>query len=226
MRLVTIFLLSILASVLSAQGSVRDFDLGGSAYILNEECIRLTPDIQYMSGSAWHREPIDLSKGFEMLICLVLGEKNLLGADGIVFVFHPSKLTGYRGEGMGFGGLVPSLGIEFDTYQNAHLGDPSADHLSIMPNGRMHQVQSLLGPVLLPNLEDGAKHPLRILWDPELQQLEIQLDGEQRALYEGDIVNEIFGGNSIVYWGATAATGRKSNFQDVCIKRLIYAIED
>lgn len=210
-------------STLFAQGSVRDFELGGSAYILDEECIRLTPDVPYVSGSAWHKDPIDLNQGFEMVICLVLGEKNLLGADGIVFVFHPQKLTGYRGEGMGFGGLVPSLGIEFDTYQNQHLGDPSSDHLSIMPNGRTHQVQSLIGPILLPNLEDGAKHPLRILWDPELQQLEIQLDGEQRALYTGDIVNTIFSGNSVVYWGATAATGRKYNFQDVCIKRLVYA---
>ncbi|MEM6877782.1 MAG: L-type lectin-domain containing protein [Bacteroidota bacterium] len=225
MRFCLLLLLFIGMTEVNAQGSVRDFDLGGSAYILDEECIRLTPDIPYVSGSAWHREPIDLSRGFEMIICLVLGEKNLPGADGIVFVFHPRKLTGYRGEGMGFGGLVPSLGIEFDTYQNQHLGDPSADHLSIMPNGRTHQIQSLLGPVLLPNLEDGAKHPLRILWDPELQQLEIQLDGEQRALYQGDIINDIFGGNSIVYWGATAATGRKFNYQDVCIKSLVYAGE-
>ena len=31
-----------------------------------------------------------------------------------------------------------------------------------------------------------------------------------------DLVKDIFGGNSIVYWGMTAATGRYNNIHEVC----------
>ena len=222
-NLLLLFFSFFLLGNLIAQGSVRDFLLGGTARVIDEECIQLTPDMPYVSGSAWYEDAIDLSKPFEMVICLVLGEKDREGADGIVFVFHPAMRTGYRGEGMGFAGLVPSLGIEFDTYQNFHLGDPEPDHLAIMPNGRPHHALSMLGPIHLPNLEDGARHSLRILWDPEITQLEIYLDGELRGYSQVDIVNQIFSSNPSVYWGATAATGRLSNLQAICIKKLVYA---
>ncbi|MEL6140637.1 MAG: L-type lectin-domain containing protein [Bacteroidota bacterium] len=219
-----ILALFVLASfTLSAQSDVKDFRLGASASILNDECIRLTPDLPYASGSAWYEKPIDLSGPFEMVVCLVLGEKDGEGADGIAFVFHPTMRTGWRGEGMGFSGLAPSLGIEFDTYQNYHLADPEADHLAIMPNGQAYHGFSLLGPINLANLEDGEKHLLRITWDPLKQELRVELDNEERALLKADIINGIFEGNSIVYWGVTAATGRLSNYQDICIKKLVYA---
>ena len=45
----------------------------------------------------------------------------------------------------------------------------------------------------------------------------------KKLAYTIDLVNGIFGGNSVVYWGVSAATGRLSNFHDICIKRLVYA---
>ena len=215
-----------LAPALPAQNSVQEFKLGGDARILNEECIRLTPSEPYASGSAWFQNPMDLEYPFELTVDLVLGENDELGADGIVFVFHPNMQTGYRGEGMGFAGLYPSLGIEFDTYQNYHLGDPAADHVAIMAHGQLHHARSLAGPTSVGNLENGAKRPLTVSWNPGTQTLNVTLDGQLRASYQGDIVGEIFGGNSKVYWGATAATGRKMNYQDVCIRKLVYALVD
>jgi hypothetical protein len=205
---------------LTAQSSVKDFRLGASARILDEECIRLTPDVPYTSGSAWFKNPIDLSQPFELVVCLVLGEKNEQGADGIGFVFHPAMRTGYRGEGMGFSGLYPSLGIEFDTYRNFHLGDPVADHVAIMLNGLPYHDEA---PVEVDNLEDGKKHLFQLLWDPYDKVLTIDLDGERKVTYSADVVNGIFGGNGRVFWGVTAATGRLSNYQDICIKKLVYA---
>ena len=222
----TLFALLVGSLGLVAQNSVKDFRLGGSAAILNEECIRLTPETPYVSGSAWFQNVMDLEYPFELTLDLVLGENDDLGADGIVFVFHPSMQTGYRGEGMGFAGLYPSLGIEFDTYQNFHLGDPVADHVAIMPHGQPHHARSMVGPIALPNLENGARRPLTISWNPGTKLLKVSLDGTLRATYEGDIVAELFGGNSKVYWGATAATGRKMNYQDVCIRKLVYAMAD
>lgn len=219
-----VLLLIGMAPALRAQSSVSEFKLGGVAKVISEECIRLTPATPYVSGSAWFQNPMDLEYPFELSIDLVLGENDELGADGIVFVFHPTMRTGWRGEGMGFAGLYPSLGIEFDTYQNGHLGDPGSDHLAIMPHGQPNHRVSLEGPIALPNLEDGARHALTISWQPGEQTLRIMLDDQLRATYQGDIIGDIFGGNSKVYWGATAATGRKDNYQDVCIRKLVYAM--
>lgn len=222
-RLPVISCLLLFSLCLVAQSSVRDFRLGGAATILNDECIRLTPDIPYVSGSAWFENAIDLNNPFELVVCLVLGEKDEEGADGIGFVFHPRMATGYRGEGMGFSGLRPSLGIEFDTYRNYHLGDPAADHVALMPNGLPFHSASLVGPVEVPNLEDGAKHLLSLIWDPVEQLLSVSLDNNEIIRYEAGIVEGIFRGKSSVFWGVTAATGRLSNFQDICIKKLMYA---
>lgn len=211
---------------LFAQSSVNDFLLGSSAQKLNEQCIQLVPDFPYSSGSAWYKRAINLNEPFSMNVCLMLGCKNDAGADGIVFVFHPELSTGFWGEGMGFAGLYPSLGIEFDTYRNYHLADPAADHISIMQNGLTHHGASLLGPIQVKNLEDCERHPLRIDWDPQSEQLDVYLDNELSATYTGDIVNDIFFGNPKVYWGVTAATGRLSNDHQICIKKLVFADAD
>jgi len=206
-----------------AQDSVMEFELGGVARVLDKECIRLTPDQPYVSGSAWFERPIDLSKPFEMRLKMVLGDKDLQGADGIVFVFHPSIRTGLRGEGMGFAGLAPSLGIEFDTYQNLHLDDPLSDHLALMTNGASFH-RDPAGVVELGDLEDGKHHPLRIVWSPETSALKVYLDDQLKASFPGGVVRSTFGGAPVVYWGMTAATGRLSNVQDVCIEKLFMGV--
>ena len=206
--------------VASAQSSVHEFELGGSAVIRSDDCIRLTPDRPYVSGSAWFKRPVDLTEPFEMHMSLVLGDKDKSGADGIVFVFHPVMRTGFRGEGMGFAGLVPSLGIEFDTYQNFHLNDPAADHLALMVNGESYHGDKSLVPVELGNLEDGVRHPLRIIWEPKAGRLAIFLHDKLQAAFPAPVVKRIFGPQSRLYWGMTAGTGRLSNYQDVCIEKL------
>lgn len=216
-------LLSFLPILLFCQLNLSDFELGGSATKLNEQCIRLVPDLQYDKGSAWYKRAIDLNAPFEMEVCLVLGCKDDEGADGIVFVFTPFARTGFWGEGMGFAGLSPSLGIEFDTYQNYHLGDPAEDHISVMANGETFHPYSLVKPINVANLEDCKRHPLKIVWDPYEQLLKIYLDEELKVAYSKDLVKDIFQGNSGVYWGITSATGRLSNSHDICIKKLQFA---
>jgi len=221
-----LFTLLLLPTFIFAQLNLSDFELGGSATKLNEQCIRLVPDLQYDKGSAWYKKAIDLNAPFEMEVCLVLGCKDEEGADGIVFVFTPFARTGFWGEGMGFAGLNPSLGIEFDTYQNYHLGDPAADHISVMANGETFHPYSLVKPIEVANLEDCKRHPLKIVWDPYDLLLRIYLDDELKVTYGIDLVKEIFRGNSGVYWGITSATGRLSNNHDICIKKLQFAAAD
>ncbi len=208
-----------------AQIDISDFRLSGSATKISDQCIRLVPDFQYTSGSAWYKRPIDLNYPFEMEICLMLGEKDDDGADGIVFVFYPQiQNTGFWGEGMGFAGLRPSLGIEFDTYMNYHLDDPAEDHLAVMTNGYInHYFSGQIDPVLLGNVEDGGRHRLKIFWYPEDQNLEVYLDGDLQVSFQKDIINEVFQGNPTVFWGVTAATGRLSNNHEICLKKLIFS---
>lgn len=206
-----------------AQSSVTEFDLSGSARILDKECIRLTPDEPRVGGSAWFKQAIDLSQPFEMKMSLVLGRKDLEGADGIAFVFTPTRGTGIMGEGMGFAGLYPSLGIEIDTYQNFHLDDPFADHLAVMLNGRSSHAGNRDGLVELGNLEDGVRHPLRIVWSPD-SGLRIYLDDKLRGTTSAGTVKAVFGAEAKVFWGMTAATGRLSNRQDVCIEKLFMGV--
>ncbi|MEO0601166.1 MAG: L-type lectin-domain containing protein [Myxococcota bacterium] len=208
----------LMPSLAQAQSSIEDFQLGGSAKPLGEDCIRLTPDQPYLTGSAWFEEPVDLTQAFEMKMSLVLGKKDFDGADGIVFVFHPSMTTGFRGEGMGFAGLRPSLGIEFDTYQNYHLNDPFDDHLAIMTNGELFHAEGSTKE--LPNLEDGVRHKLRISWSPT-SGMTIHLDDTLRGSISATRVKAVFGGNTKVFWGMTAGTGRLFNNQDVCIESML-----
>ena len=198
---------------------VKNFELGGSAAVHGKDCIRLTPDAKWKSGSAWAKKSLDLSKPFDLQMDLMFGEKDELGADGIVFVLTPTQRTGWRGEGLGFAGLRNSLGIEFDTYQNWRQNDPAADHLALVANGVVRHMDDGSPLVELPNLEDGQRHPLRIVWAPEQGRLEVFLDGELRATYPAAVVRNVLGANDKVHWGLTAGTGRKSNVQDVCFKK-------
>lgn len=209
----TLALLLGLAAPAHAQASVHHFTLGGSAEVVSEDCIRLTPDEPYQTGSAWFEQALDLSHPFELRFTLLLGDKDAQGADGIVFVLHPRPETGWRGEGMGFAGLVPSLGVEFDTYRNHHLGDPASDHVAVMRDGRSYHTTD---PAEVRELEDGQQHPLRVVYDPALG-LEVHLDGRRKASVPPATVRDIFGPVGQVHWGVTAGTGRLSNRQLVCL---------
>ena len=210
-----------LSAAQAQKADINDFDLSGDAVFTGANCIRLTPDRIWAGGAAWHKQPIDLNGPFEMKLQVMLGCKDASGADGIVFVFHPeAHRTGYQGEGMGFAGLEPSLGIEIDTWLNEHLGDPYQDHIALLRDGRVHHHFSLAGPNPIPNVEDCREHPLTVRWSPGSRQLSIELDGKQVLSYRGNIVQDIFRGNSKVYWGVTAATGQYNNRQELCFEKL------
>ncbi len=214
-------------SAQSDQLKIDDFRTSGTALTIGDRCFRLVPDMEYLSGSIWHKKPIDLNAPFEMEIRLMLGCKDADGADGMVFIFHPSaQRTGRWGEGMGFGGLRPSLGIEIDTWLNDHLGDPYEDHMALLVDGQMHHALDLVGPIRIPNVEDCKQHLLRITWSPTAIQLNVALDGKRYISYRGNIIQNVFQGNSSVYWGISSGTGRYSNRHDVCLEKIRYVSAD
>ncbi|NRB49608.1 MAG: OmpA family protein [Saprospiraceae bacterium] len=200
-----------------------DFIASGGANFNGSGCYSLTSATQWMSGSIWYKTAIDLRQPFDMELKLFLGCEDQWGADGMVLVFHPYLgRQGYRGEGIGFAGLYPSLGLEVDTYRNGHLEDPYDDHVALMANGRPHHAWSLAGPNRITNIEDCKDHMVRVQWQPSAQRMSLLIDGKQVLSYKGDIINEIFGGNSKVYWGVTAATGRYVNRHEICFEKLVF----
>ena len=220
------FSLIILFAVGSSSFSNAQFLFNGSAFEMSiENCYQLTGEQNAAVGSIWHQEKINLNESFEVVLEIFLGCKDASGADGMVFGFQPvSTSIGIQGGDLGFGGIVPSLGIEFDTWTNASNSDPSYDHIAIFKNGSVKHgtINSLAGPIQAStnniNIEDCAYHDLRVSWDAGSHTMEVYFDCQLRLSYTGDIVNDIFGNNPWVYWGFTAATGAANNFHRVCLK--------
>lgn len=198
-----------------------DFTITGATYLTEEDCFRLTEEQRYSSGSIWYKKPVSLLEPFAVELSIMVGCQDDLGADGMVFLFCPQgNVLGYVGEGIGFSGLRPSVGIEIDTWLNYHLNDPEEDHLSIMLNGRVGHFNDLAGPNTIPNIEDCTRHSFWVLWNPQEQKLSVEIDHKEVISAQVDLLNDVFGGNELVYWGMTAATGRYYNIHEVCFDRL------
>lgn len=218
------FTLLVILSITTFFHAQAQFFLNGNAVATNDSCYQLTAAVNTQTGSIWNGEKVSLDESFEVLVDLFVGCQDDLGADGIVFGLQPiSTSIGASGGGIGFEGVVPSLGVEFDTYQNTDFGDPVFDHITVIRDGILnHNLPQgvLAGPVQAnltnPNIEDCAYHPLRMIWDADAQTLSIYLDCELRLTYTADLVNEIFEGDPLVFWGFTSATGGLNNVHEIC----------
>ena len=222
-------LLSVMLAILSfpapAQDLIlEDFTMSGDTYIVGDECYRLTDEYNYSSGSIWYKYPVSLSDPFDIELKVMMGCKDDEGADGMVFIFtsRPNRVGG-AGEGIGFGGLRPSFGIEIDTWENDHLLDPVDDHLALLFNGRVGHFNQEIKPTIIPNLEDCQRHRFAVRWDPGSQTITIEIDRKQVMRARFDLVRGVFGGNDTVYWGVSAGTGRYKNIHEVCFDKMSFA---
>jgi gliding motility-associated-like protein len=211
------------------------FHLNGNATQVSDSCFQLTAANNWEVGSIWFTEKIDLNVSFEVIMTMNFGCKDAQGADGIVFGFQPVSTTiGVGGGGIGFEGVTPSIGIEFDTWQNTVYNDPASDHIAIIRNGNLNHssASTLAGPInaspTSSNIEDCNDHELKVNWNADTKEMNIWFDCELRLSYTGDIVNEIFSGDPEVFWGFTAATGGANNRHEVCFKYTTFldAIDD
>ena len=149
------------------------------------------------------------------------GSNNYIGADGLVFVLQDisNSLVGYAGKGMGYSGISPSFGIEFDTYYNSF--DPTYnDHISFLKNGRAAD-ELCNHHASLPNIEDGKDHKVKIIWDPSSEHMAVFFDNDSSTptLQMGVRLGNIFESGE-AFWGFTSGTGGYSNEQSVCSKEV------
>lgn len=210
----------------------QQFSLMGTAEEMGNDCIRLTPDLQYMEGLAYHTTKLNLENFFEIEFDIFLGDKDE-GADGITFVIHDDErgfdAYGTWGECMGYGRwsynylagnyIAPSIAVEFDTYQNFRQNDPICDHVAYLENGTNFHTDYWNNGNENFNLEDNYLHSFLFRWEPDLKKITVKLDGN--IVYQGnrDLVKDIFQGQTRVIWGFTASTGNKHNLQYFCLKR-------
>ena len=206
------------------------FVVNGTATQTDTRCWTLTRNALNQAGSVWNETKINLNESFDISVDVFLGCSDG-GADGMVFGLQPlSTSIGGAGGGMGFSGVTPSVGVEFDTWQNGDFGDPVFDHIVIYKNGQPNHnvaanILSPAQPFVRPNsatpvnIEDCAWHDLRVSWNARTQKLEIFWDCVSITSYTGDVVNQVFNGNPNVYWGFTASTGGASNEQKICLKQ-------
>ena len=210
-----LFVLPLLAWAQDEQG----FVVNNNATQLANSCYQLTPPFTNQSGSIWNVNQINLNESFYAQVQVQLGCTDVNGADGIVFAFQPiSTSVGSLGGGLGFEGISPSIGIEFDTYTNGIYDDPIEDHIAILANGNMDHgsITNLAGPVTVTNIEDCQWHELTVIWDANDLTFTVYFDC-QAFSYTGDLVNDLFSGDPLVYWGFTGSTGALTNDQQVCI---------
>jgi len=117
--------------------------------------------------------------------------------------------------------------IEMDTYQNFEFDDPEYDHLALVRDGRVNHYNSISSVVPIfsnkKNVEDCNAHRFKVKWFSDSKIIQVYFDGKLRMNKKYDLVKNIFDGNANVYWGFTAATGARYNFQKVCLEKLEFA---
>lgn len=226
-KLSTLLFLAFSFSLLAQQPELipENFRVTGDAITLGDNCFRLTPAEEWRGGAIWYSNALDMAHPFEIELEAEFGCDDY-GADGIVFLLHPALVTGQEGEGMGFGQLNPSFGIEMDTYQNYHLGDPGWDHVGIMKNGSVNHADGIGKPAPIlankANIEDCASHQILIQWNPDFNNIRLSVDGNLRININYNVIRNIFPNNSNVFWGFSSATGGEFNVHKICLKKVTY----
>jgi hypothetical protein len=212
----------------------QTYFLNGSAEFVGGDCYQLTPALNTQNGTVWYAEQLDLTLPFDLQFQMNFGSTDANGADGICFVLHTqgTSAIGVSGGGMGYLNFGTSLGIEFDTWQNGEYADPTFDHIAIQRNGDINHngFNNIAGPIQASptsvNIEDGEDHTVQITWNPATNLIQVFFDCTLRLEGTQDLINEIFNGQSLVWWGFTAATGGASNIHTVCLQENILSVGD
>jgi uncharacterized repeat protein (TIGR01451 family) len=214
------------------------FNLYGNANNNVAGYIQLTPNTSNQSGQAWSKNKITLASNFSQKFRAFFGSSDGGGADGLTFLFRGpgAPVVGISGEGVGYGGISPSFGIEFDTYQNitasnpgspyigAPINDPANDHIAYHVNGNYTQGGRIGNNVDVGNIEDNTWHDVEVKWNATTHVLETYLDGVLRNTITRDIVALDFNNNPVVSFGFTASTGGSTNEHAVCIQEIIATV--
>lgn len=196
--------------------SYAQYELIGGAKKLDKDRYRLTRKLHDCQAAIWRKKKIDLKEPFDIKFEAFLGCK-YADSDGLAFVLQQEggDVTGGGSYGLGYSGLMPSLAVEIDNYNDPFEGADSIryTHVAIMKNGDTdhHSHGNLAGPIAAnPNKEgadqDCRQYIVQVSWRPDQKRLSVMIDDVWRLSYRGDIIKHIFKTNSSAWMGFTAAT--------------------
>jgi Legume lectin domain len=122
-----------------SSANVSALQLNGAAAVV-PPALQLTPAKGGQQSSAFYTTTVDPSQAWSTQFEISMSKGSPTPADGIVFVLQndPRGATALakstEGGSLGFSGINPSLGLEFDIY-DLNPGDPPKDHIGIIENG-------------------------------------------------------------------------------------------
>jgi large repetitive protein len=205
-------------------GTITDDDTGSYSFYGSADsttvpgCFTMA-DTYFEKGAVYPTKPFSLASKFDMTFKVGFGKYDADGGGGLVWLLTPAHSLGDND--MGYGYIPTSVGVEMDTLQNYNI-DPEYDHIAVDQNGgtAAHAgFPAVQASATSANIEDNARHELRITRDPAAARLDVYFDGSLRLNYYKDIVGQIFGGNPTVYWGFTGANNCNST---VCPSNHLY----
>jgi len=173
------------------------------------------------TGAVWVKKQIDLQQSFD--IKFFASFKDTTAVDGAAFVLQPdSNSLGGTDNGLGYKGIKNSIAVTFDAFQNTADNDPLFDHAAIQSNGDIddNSTNNLAGPVSIesyyaiqinPGYSPGKTfaHLINVKWDPVSMNFTVYIDGNLLIAVNKDLIQTIFNGNPIVYWGFTGSNTKK-----------------
>lgn len=243
LRRVTVLSLSLIAALALAApaGAVTSFSypdfastsgltLSANA-VQDGNLLRLTPAEPQKSGRAFRTEPIDPQQSFKTNFAISMHDSTccnvptLKPADGMAFLIQNKGPTAGEGTGgsLGYGGIAPSVAVEFDIYYNG--GDPFTDHVAIVADGATFthlQCANAAGPTApcsgsLPFPLYGAPVYVWIEYDAATQHLKVfasqSSSKPETPVLDAQVPMGPLGNTA--YAGFTAATGSHNAIQDV-----------
>ena len=180
--------------------------------------LRLTGAQASQSGSAFSQQPLN-AKSFSTYFRFRMTEpggkifdcNTTAGADGLTFVIQKASASqGTAGIGIGYEGVKDSVAVEFDSWCNSVLNDPSANHIAIDTNGSITHDTSHPAVSISPEFSNGQIWSAWIDYNGKTLEVRVSPDNTkptQPQLQQAIDIPTLLGNTSTAYVGFTAATG-------------------
>jgi hypothetical protein len=189
--------------------------------------LRLTPAVITKTGSAFSSTTINaatFSSYFQFRITAPGGPlfdgNTDPGADGIVFVVQSvSSSIGGGGEGIGYSGILKSVGVEFDTWHNTTNNDPNSNHVGIDLIGVLnHGSGSPNTKIVTTRFDDGHKWHAWVDYNGTDLEVRLNQSGVRpvAALLSRKVnIQNVLGNVTKAYVGFTSGTGSDWGNHDI-----------
>ncbi|WP_374267544.1 PEP-CTERM sorting domain-containing protein [Zoogloea sp.] len=212
--------------------SLADFTLNGVTKTINtggagvigpnvgdQRVLRLTNDYG-QSGSAFLTNPFSLASdaSFSSYFEFQFTNQGGGGADGIVFTVQTvANTAGGGGGGIGYDGLAPSIGVEFDNWNNGSCDGNNDNHAGIDLSGSVCSV--VRADTLPAQLDSGSIFHAWVDYNGATDTLEVRLalndtrPATALMTYSVDLVQLL--GTTDAFIGFTSGTGAATADHDI-----------